>query len=158
LVRDEAIDQRKRYYCRDLFKRISGEFSPDCVSILTEWINSQDEVKLITISELLAEAKSEFIFKNIEFIEQLLINSKIISENCFMVVQENLLNIAQFGLKSRTLHQPSPVDVKNKETAEELAKSLQEGSILRNFILSLAENATMSINRAIQEDEYLLDE
>lgn len=154
----ESLEKRKRYYCGRLFEMISGNFSPKCVEILSEWLDSQEETKLITISELLREAKTEFLFREIDFIDKLLTNSKKINHRCFKKIQNNLINIVNCEPRTGELHQPFSLDIQIKDKSEEIAEKFPMGSLTRDFYLSLAKHAEIAMIQAIKMDEYLISE
>ncbi len=154
-IRDEALDERKRYYCRHLFCMISNGFSPEWIEVLLEWINSKNEKKIIVVGDLLAGAKPEFLIENVDFVDTFLRNSQEINQYCLEEVERKLVNIARYGPRIGNLHHPFPVDVNIKETSEKIAKNFPDGSITSNFYLRLAEYANKWMHQAIKIDEDL---
>jgi hypothetical protein len=156
-VRDDALQTDKKTYYRYLFSIISNNYSIESLQIFEDWIDSDDEEKILLICEFVRNAPPEFLLDNSPFVDRILETSNKINEGCHETVKENLLSMARCGPRSGTIGEPFPLDVKIKAVAEELSKRFPHGSVTEKFYTELAEKAGIWMKQSIMEDDDLIE-
>ena len=74
-VRNHALGKSwsLHFWLPKLFVQISDGFGPTCLRVLNEWIDSGDEERIKTAAALVGDAYANFVFRDVEFVGNLLI-------------------------------------------------------------------------------------
>lgn len=140
-----------------LFKLISLDLNSVSLEVLNQWINSGDATKVKNASQLLQDASSLFVFKNNEFVANLLNQAEAVGSECLKEVRHSLLHTLVFRSLSRTVGRPSPTVVDEREQAMKIADKHPLHSSVRNFYQEIAERAQNTIQEQVEMDEELLE-
>ncbi|MDX2241524.1 MAG: restriction endonuclease [Leptolyngbyaceae cyanobacterium bins.302] len=140
-----------------LFKLISLDLNSVSLEVLNWWINSGDATKVKNASQLLQDASSLFVFKNNDFVANLLNQAASVGSECLKEVRHSLLHTLVFRSLSRTVGQPSPTVVDEREQAMKIADKHPLHSSVRNFYQEIAERAQNTIQEQVEMDEELLE-
>ena len=141
-----------------LFREVSSGFeSAAGLKVLGEWINSGDPAKIESAASLVSGAPRGFLFKHVDFVENLLDRAHTASADCLSKCHWQLVGCAMFGTRSGTAGQPMPQDVAIRDQARAVASQLDAGSPVNRFYASLAESAEKSIRNDLLRDEELSD-
>lgn len=158
-VRDLMMSEEMQStsYLSHLFRLISFNFNAISLEILNQWANSSDRVKVEAVGKLLQNASSSFVFKSDEFVANLLEQARTISPECLEQVHHSLFHTVAFRSLSRTIGQPSPTVVNEKEQATAIASKYPSGSSVHHFYQEIAQQAHKMLQEEAEMDEELLD-
>ncbi len=148
----EEID-KVPYWLPRLYKEVSSDFHPTSLSILQEWIDSDECPKIVAAIQLLQEAPEDFIFKHEKFVISALEKAYAAGGDCYAQVASGLSHSVRFGLRSGASGQPFPQDVTLRDKAIEVRKRHNAGSLGYRFYDELAKLAENKIHQAQREDE-----
>ena len=139
-----------------LFREVSSGFkSAASLKVLNEWINSGDPAMIESAARLVSGAPPGFVFKHVDFVENLLDRAHAMSYDNYRRVGGNLMSSVLTGTRSGTPGQPMPEDVAIRDQATAVASQFDAGSPAHRFYASLAESAKTSIMNALLRDEEL---
>ena len=159
-IRDASLEQGQSvgYWIPQLFREISLGFeSPASLKVLEEWINSENANKIKAAGRLVSGARPGFVFKQVEFVSNLLECAYAASDGTYQAVSSTLASTALSGVRSGTPGQPMPENVATREQAEAVAGTFNAGSPAYRFYVSLAESAEASIRFQLLRDEELFE-
>ena len=159
-VRDRALHptMTNRFYLPRLFAQMSNDFSLPCLTVLDEWMESDNVDKIKGIALLLREAPRGFVFSNTDFVSKLIEKSYTAGMDCYRSVKSGLFSSAAYGFKRGTPGQPMPEDIELRDQAKKLSQRFQPGSPTQRFYLSLAEHAEEEIRDGLARDEEVFEE
>lgn len=159
-VRDHSLKQEQKdlFWIPKLYSYISNNFSSVCLEVLTEWINTKDELKIKAVGNLIQEAPFDFVFLNSDFVSDLLINAHAINSDCFKEVIYYLFNTVDHGGRTGIPGQLIPQDEIIRDRAQEFMKKYKVGSPTWKFYNLLCEKSKNSIEDWIKRDEEMLEE
>ncbi|MDG6250470.1 hypothetical protein, partial [Methanocalculus sp.] len=152
-VRDATFSADKKTYFIRLFEVLSDNYSPNCLEVLEEWIHLRDPDKIFTISQLIQNAKSEFLFMNSDFINKIVEASFNTSPECHEKVLGKLFNIVTSEGRTGILGEPCPLDIQIRDQSMEYAEKYEEGSPTRKFYLELSRQAGHLIEKSLIIDD-----
>ncbi len=158
-VRDRALypTSTNRFYLPRLFAAMSSGFSPLCLAVLDEWIESDDVDRITGVGLLVREAPRGFVFSSTDFVSILIEKSYAAGPDCYRSVKSGLFSSAALGGKHGAPGQPMVEDTKLRDQAKEVSSRFQRGSLTQRFYLSLAEYAEEQIRDDLAEDEELFE-
>ncbi len=141
-----------------LFREVSSDFeSTASLKVLDEWINSEDPALIESAARLVSGAPPGFVFKHVDFVENLLEHALTADSGCYRRVTGRLVGCAMSGTRSGTAGQPMPQDVAIRDQATAVASQLDAGSPANRFYAALAESAETSITNDRLRDEELFE-
>ena len=159
-IRDTSLEpvSSVEYWIPQLFREASLDFeSAASLKVLNEWINSGDAGNIKSAAHLVSRAQPAFVFKNIEFVANLLERAHSAGSDCYQSVTSNLASSALSGTRSGTPGQPMPEDVAIRDQATVVMNQLDAGSPPYRFYDSLAKSAEASIQEKLLRDEELFE-
>ena len=159
-IRDTSLEPVSpvEYWIPQLFREASLDFeSAASLKVLNEWINSGDAGNIKSAAHLVSRAQPAFVFKNIEFVANLLERAHSAGSDCYQSVTSNLASSALSGTRSGTPGQPMPEDVAIRDQATVVMNQLDAGSPPYRFYDSLAKSAEASIHEKLLRDEELFE-
>ena len=153
-IRDRALTYPDsiQYWLPDLYSIVSG-YDESGLSVLNEWIESGDAMKIEGASRLLRKAHHDFVFQHIDSTARMLERAKLAGDEVFREVMGNLFSLAISGEYHGTPGQPMPRKVSMQDRAEELAARADLPSTARDFYAALARHAEKSIRDDLARDE-----
>ena len=144
------------HWIPQLFREVSSSFdSVASLKVLNEWINSGDPAMIESAARLVSGAPPGFVFKHVDFVENLLERALTADSGCYRRVTGRLVGCAMSGTRSGTAGQPMPQDVAIRDQASLAADRLDPGSPSHRFYALLAESAERSIRDDLLRDEEL---
>ena len=155
-LRDTSLEPgwSVKFWVPQLFREVSSDFGSDAsLKVLNEWINSGDAHRIKSAAHLLEGAPPMFVFKQTEFVSNLLECAHAESLDCYLSVTGSLASCTLSGSRSGTPGQPMPQDVAMKNQASEIANKFDAGSATHGFYMLLAESAETSIRDQLLRDE-----
>lgn len=147
-----ALEHKGNFWISSLFKAAS-EFDPTGLGILNEWVESKDNEKIEVVSNLLRDAPSDFIFKQVDFISNLLDCAHSIGDECYGNVCNDLHNTVINGGYSPSHGEPSPKHVRISKQAFEVLKQCNVGLPIYKFYNDIKKCAEMVIRQELKDDE-----
>jgi hypothetical protein len=155
-IRDRALTYPDsiQYWLPDLYSIVTG-YDESGLSILKEWIESDDAMKIEAASRLLRKAHHDFVFQHAGFAARLLERAKAAGDTVYREVRGNLFSLAISGEYHGTPGKPMPRHVSMRESAEELADLADLPTAARDFYASLARHAERSIRDDLARDEEM---
>jgi hypothetical protein len=159
-VRDHSLVKRSGapFWFPKLFRDISLNYGAAGLTILQEWIDSDDPEKISGAAVLLREADTDFIFAEVQFVSDLLEKAHTAGNRCYESVTSSLYDIAISGTRSGAVGLPFAQDVSLKDQADATAKKIMIGSPTRRFYESVAQYAQHRIRDKLARDEELINE
>ncbi|MDI3485932.1 MAG: hypothetical protein PWQ50_1152 [Methanolobus sp.] len=158
-VRDYSLKENvSTFWLKQLFAYISGDFCSKCLDILDEWISSNDVNKIKIVGLFLSEAPSDFIFKNSDYVSNLLENAQRIDLDCYTDVRSNILYPVFYGARSGVPGKPFREDEEPRDKSSELLEKYPKGSLMWDFYNYIFERANSSIKRTLDRDEEMYDD
>lgn len=157
-VRDRASEKNwsGHFWLPKLFFQISEGFGTTCLKILNEWIDSGDQSKIEGAAALLSDAYANFVFRQQEFVENLMNRASALSEECYQRVSFSLFRSANSEVRTSRVGTPAPQDISMRDQAREAASKFVSGSPAHRFYQSLVDEAETSIRNGLARDEELL--
>ena len=141
-----------------LFREVSSGFeSVVSLKVLNEWINSGDPAMIESAAHLVSGAPAGFVFKHVDFVENLLDCAHAMSYDIYRRVGGHLMSSALTGTRSGTPGQPMTEDVAIQDQATAVASQFDAGSPAYRLYASLAESAEKSIRDDLLRDEELFE-
>lgn len=159
-IRDILLEPggASEYLIGKLFREVSLNFeSAVSLKVLDEWINSGDAARIQSAARLVFHANPQFVFKNVEFIANLLERAYDASSDCHRSVASNLRSSAISGPRSGTPGRPMSEDVAIRDQAAAIASQFDAGSPPYRFYDSLVNFAEASIREDLLIDEELFE-
>jgi hypothetical protein len=157
-VRNRALGESwsLHFWLPKLFLQISAAFGPVCLRVLKEWVDSGEEEKVEAVGALVGDAYANFVFAEVQFVEDLLNRALGISEECYSTVCGYLRNSANSEVRTSALGQPAPQDISVRDQAREVATKLTASSPAQRFYQGLASQADAAIREGLARDEEFL--
>jgi hypothetical protein len=141
------------YRSRELFETMFGSFDAEVVKLLDNWSTKADAKDTLLIGNILYEAPPDFVFTHASFVEHLLDRAKRVGEPAYKRVLSGLLASAVGGLRQGVPGEPFPQDIKMKENAERVLRSLSRFSPAFPLYDDLKTHAQGNIDRAKRDRE-----
>lgn len=152
ILRDFALEHKRNHWISSLFKA-SSDFDPVSLEILNEWVRSKDNEKVEAVSNLLRDAPSDFIYKQVDFVSNLLECAYHIGDESYRNVCNDLHNSVTNDGYSCSRGEPSPKHVWISQQAFEILKQCNAGSPAYRFYNYIKKSAEMVIQRELKDDE-----
>lgn len=152
-VRNMMLKKQWQYqhFGRDLFWALAPfDF---CLSVLTEWIESSDDVRFKAALSLLYETEADFIFSKPESAEFILTKARQHGLERFGLAKSALLFCATRHGESRAVGQPGPETLATKNRAAELGKKYPLGSMMAEFYQCVVDREEARLAHERIEDE-----
>lgn len=156
-IRDLSVKSagRDSFWLPKLFETVSQKYSDQSLEVLSEWINSKEEEKLVAASMLLKEAEDGFLFSKHNFIAIILEKAAAVSEDCLSSVRSNLFSISISGGWTRSHGKPSEKHLKQKKLGPEYADKYSATHPANKFFNDIAKHADDTIRQELARDEEL---
>ncbi|MCA2736674.1 restriction endonuclease [Microcystis sp. M158S2] len=151
IVRDLSLRQSQHisFLLSKLFKAVLKNATDLSLSVLNEWVNSDESEKIESVSHLLGSIPQSFALTQVEFLSNLLEKAYDSGYQCFEVVNRNLFYAVTSGGHGGTLGEPSEKDVTLRDHSSAIASQFLIGSPAHKFYSSLAKYADSNIKRQI---------
>jgi hypothetical protein len=160
-IRDQAARVGavvREFFLPKLFRAASKNFGqPVALAVLGEWIESGDRKKIEAAGSLVRGAPSEFVFENVNFVQDLIERSHEASEECCRRVCGHLSGSAISGASWGTPGKPMPRDLALRDKASQIGRAFSAASPVREFYDSLLEHAEFSMREQLARDEELFE-
>lgn len=146
-----------RFWLPKLFRSVLSSATVLSLSILDEWIDSEEIEKVEAVSLLLSVIPQSFILTRIEFLTKLLEQAYNLGDECYETTTENLFNALIIACREGTVGQPYREDVTLRDQSFAIASQLLIGSPAHKFYSSLVKYAEANITREIALDATQMD-
>ena len=152
IIRDLSLrkSQHISFLLSKLFKAVLKNATDLSLSVLNEWVNSDESEKIESVSHLLSSIPQSFALTQVEFLSNLLEKAYDSGFQCFEVVNRNLFYAVTSGGHGGTLGEPSEKDVTLRDHSSAIASQFLMGSPAHKFYSSLAKYADSNIKRQIE--------
>jgi hypothetical protein len=156
-VRDQALigGQWRWLALPELYRAVSGNFGPESVVALREWLHADDPNRIVAVVRLLAGTAPTFVFTNQEFVAQLLDRAEHLGYECLRRVRSDLLVQAMTYARSGPAGQPYPQDIAQRDQAAALLEQLPRGTSMYSLIEAIRDQVESHIREEIQKEEEL---
>jgi hypothetical protein len=145
------------YWISRLFADLSDGFCDESLNLLSEWIDSNDEFKIMKVGSILKNAHSDLLFTHSKFISSLIETAYRKNEVCYENVLSNLCNLSYSGGRHGTVGEPFPQDIHIRDSAMEIAKQFLIGSQTEKFYRWMSASAKKNIEYELNRDEEIGD-
>lgn len=139
----------------ELFAVVVGHFDAEVRECLSEYLTRTDTHGVAAVSQVLSEASVDFVFCEVEFIEQLLRLAGRFGRKRREGVQFAVYHATTSGMKSGTPGKPFPQDVALKRSADDALARIRPGSPARRLFTWIRDHAQDEIKRSHLEAELL---
>lgn len=158
-IRDLSLQNvdRPLYWLPELYSAVSRGYDEIGRSILQEWIESGDRVRIEAAADLLQEADWRFVFEHPDFVVNLLTRGAEYGEDCRRELSSALYRSVGTRGGTGTPGEPMPQDVEARDRAASIAESLTEGSVERAFYEGVVTEASLAIKTQLAWDAELGD-
>jgi len=136
-----------------LFEAMFKPFDDVVVGSLQRWEDAATEVDIRTIAKILSEAHPTFVFEHRAFVERFLERAKQFGKDMLDEATSQLFRSAIGGVRSGTVGEPTPEDLKMKREADKILLELPRFSPAFTLYESIARHAGWSIDRSIRDGE-----
>lgn len=147
--------RHRTIYTQELFVQVANVYDGEVLTTLATLVESNDEAKIELAGELLSKAPQDFVVRNVEFVTQSLAASESYPKKWAQRIRSGLHGAAIFGMRSRTVGEDDPADVRLKDDAVKVAASLPAGSAGRQFYTEVSDGAEARLKESRDEDREL---
>ena len=154
-VRDRALTTGRWKWSAlpQLYWAVSGNFGPEGLAALREWLDSGDPERVVTAVELLGEAGPDFVFDRHEFVDQALSRAEALGDECLAGVRSALLGLALSAAREGPAGQPYPQDVDLRDRAAAMLEHVPRGEPLHRLFEEIRRNAESRIRAEVASDD-----
>ena len=145
-VRDRALEtyEADDFWMPHLYADLSNQFSPESVDVLEEWIDVEDEKRLLCVGYLLQEAPVDFLFTHMGFVSRLIERAHRVG--CYEAVCEYLTRMESSKTGFSTAEEPLSADAqKMRDSARECMERFPRGSPSGRFYAQIIKNSDSHI-------------
>ena len=156
LRRASRADGMDSFWLPIFFAGISDGYCQACLDNLKPWIRSRNRRKIEAAALLLRSAPADFLFRQKNFVIELLESAELLSEDCYRNVRSSLFACAVSGLREGTPGLPKAHDVNIRDKSKDALSQLQPGAAAYRFYDSLVQYAEGEIrdDRARFEEDF----
>lgn len=156
----EAQERKSKesYAINELFSAVVGHFDVEVRDYLSEYLAKADTHGIAAVTQVLSETSGDFVFTEVEFVEQLLRHAARFGRKRKEGAQFALYRATTTGLRSGTRGKPFPEDVAMKKSADETLARIRPGSPARKLFTWIRDHAQDQIKRSNLEAELLEEE
>jgi hypothetical protein len=137
----------------DLYRDVSLQYGPTGVEVLAEWLLGGDRGQMGTAAALLEEARSRFVFDQLELVGRALDRAEAFGEECLRAVGGVFYKVATSGMRSGTSGQPFPQDLALRDRCQEVLPRLPAGGPAYCLIRDVLRRAERDIQAAVRDEE-----
>lgn len=142
----KSTEEDCRYpYGHDLFAIVAGPFNGGVLSSLMQLISSGDGSSVKVASELLRIAPSDFVVRNVPFVEEALAVCESYPSEWSYLVVTGLHSAGSYHVHSRSVGVEDPATVQLRDDASRIAEHLPPTSPARRFYHEVAEAAAREL-------------
>ena len=138
-----------RFWLPKLWQRVLSSSTVLSLTILDEWIDSEEAEKVQAVSLLLSAMAQSFALDQVDFLAKLLEQAYNLGEECHEITSDNLFNALIMISRGRTIGQPCQEDVNLRDQCLSITSQLLTGSPAHKFYSSLAKYAEANITKQI---------
>jgi hypothetical protein len=138
---------------KQLFGAMFSPFDNILVGFLADWVHAASKKDLQTIGHILDEAPNEFVFTHRKFVDDVLAKAKQFGKKSFDRMSGVLCGSATSGMRTGTVGEPFPQDVKMKADAEAVLKDIPRFSPSYEVYDEIRRSAEWRISRSLREAE-----
>jgi hypothetical protein len=136
----------------------AAKFDAELVAFLRDWIERADEAGFELIGQALREGPRDLAFRERTLVLRYLGRCNHLGANCYKNARGQLLAAALSGMRSGTLGEPFPEDIRLKDEATDALKSIARFAPGRDFYEDLLSYAEHSIGQQLKETEAFDEE
>jgi len=151
-------DYKFREYASQLFDSMFRPLDATLVDFLHKWLDTAGADDVQVISRIIRESESDFVVDHVPFVIRLVGVAKKFDPDVFEAVTSNLYASAVSGMRSGTLGEPFPQDLKLKAAAEQALQNMPRFSPAYQLYQWVYEHAEKDIKRSRREAEKYDDE
>jgi len=158
IVRDSILINQSytnEYWVSRFFADLSNGFCDSSILVLSEWIDSDDEEKIIKSGVLFENASTDLLLEKPDVISKILEISYQKSATCYEKVLSSLHAIQYSDVKRGIKGEPFPQDVKIRDTAKEISQKYPKNTPAENFYRELSLTARRDIEYQLKMEEEL---
>jgi transcriptional regulator with XRE-family HTH domain len=137
----------------ELFETMFRPFDGELLGFLQDWIDTAGAEDIDIISRILREASGDVVFAHRQFVLRFLEKAKQYGKERLDNARSSLYAAASTGMRSGTLGQPFPQDIRLKELAEKALNETPRYSPAYRLYEWLKKGAEQDIERSLKERE-----
>lgn len=141
------------YRSAELFETMFRPFDAEMVGFMQDWLDTAVAEDIDVISQILKEVSEDVVFEHRQFVLRFLEKAKLFGKEQLENALSSLYASATSGVRSGTLGEPFPQDVKVKELAEKALNETPRFSPAYRLYEWLKKGAEKDIERSLQERE-----
>jgi len=157
-MRAHGSDYWFNYSAAELFETMFKPFDSELLGFLQEWIDIASAEDVDVISQILKESSGNVVFDHRQFVIRFLEKAKQFGKERLDNALSSLFAAASSGVRSGTVGEPCPRDVKVKELAEKALNEIPRFSPAYRLYEWLKKGAERDIDRSLKERERYEDE
>jgi transcriptional regulator with XRE-family HTH domain len=146
-------DHLFQHHAAELFNAMFQPFDNELIGFLQNWVDMATTGDLRTISYILKEAPANVVLEHRSFIIRFLEKAQQYGKDRLDDMVSVLIGSAISGLRSGTLGEPFPQDIKMKEDAEKALEEIPRFSPGYRLYENLKKHAEQNIERSLRERE-----
>ncbi len=141
------------YRSAELFETMFRPLDTELIGFIQNWLDVADAEDINIISQILKEASEDVVFKHRQFVLRFLEKAKQSGKEQLENALTSLYAAASSGMRSGTLGQPFPQDIRTKELAEKVLNETPRFSPAHRLYEWLRRDAAIDIERSLKERE-----
>lgn len=149
---------KERHAINGLFAAVAENIDSEVRECLSEYLRTADAYGVAAVSQVLSEMPSDFVFSDVEFVENFLRDAGRFGRERQEEAQFALYRAATTGMRSGTRGKPFPQDIALKQNAEAALARIRPGSPARKLFTWIRDHAQQQIERAHRDAELLEEE
>ena len=145
------------FWAPELFALSVGEVDRRVLDYLAHWGGSTDPRRLITLARLLSEMSGNFVWTQVDWVNDLLERAYALGDDCYSDVSAGLQAAVSSAVRIGQPGQPFPADIEQRDRSRTVASSLPLGTPAHRFYKQLTKSAELSIEQSRQQYEEIDD-
>jgi hypothetical protein len=156
-VRDRSIGQSEWIPASlpRLFRAVSGNYGPEGLAAIREWLDSRDVDRELAAVDLLRESGPRFLFTHLDLVAHAIERAEAIGDDFATRISNRFHSAATSRGRSGVAGQPFPQDVTLRDDATTAMSRTQRGTRLYRLLASLRRYAETAIQEQIISEEEL---
>lgn len=151
-------DYQFKHRAGELFDAMFSPFNGELLGFIQDWIDVSTPADMRVISQILNEARPNFVFEQRAFVVRFLDKAKQHGKEVLDDAVSALYRSAITGLKSGTPGEPFPQDLMMRDEAEKVLQEIPRFAPAYRLFESLKRHAEEDINRSLRERETFEEE
>jgi len=147
----------RSWWAPKLFAVAAGPYDDEIQQLALSLVREGSTASVRAAEKILEEAPQEYGMQHPAFVAQILDAARAVNADSERWIGGALYSATMYGMRSRSIGEPDPADVRRIPLSRELARSFSQGSPARHFYEMITSASERNVERNIQDDEDLDD-